>query len=161
MLQTLCKNIQRSRYENLIINLAIAYDGYNLDLPAFIDCRGRIYRCGVLHFHERDLARSLIVFADFKFKDNYIYEDITNTLKASAAFHFKSFVSVEEAIDWYDYNISQVFDNPFVYAREAKHPFQFLANILGVSDLRRFPICQDASASAYQIMSECWIKQLL
>ncbi|GKE67436.1 hypothetical protein Tco_1521597 [Tanacetum coccineum] len=28
-------------------------------LPAFIDFRGRIYRSGILHFHERDLARSL------------------------------------------------------------------------------------------------------
>ena len=30
-------------------------------LPAFLDFRGRIYRSGILHFHERDLARSLIL----------------------------------------------------------------------------------------------------
>lgn len=63
------KHIQRSRYENFILNLALAYDGYQFDLPAFLDFRGRIYRSGILHFHERDLARSLIIFADKKDED--------------------------------------------------------------------------------------------
>ena len=69
LLNTICKNIQRARYEKLIIDLAIAYEGFDFYLPAFLDFRGRIYRCGVLHFHERDLARSLIVFADCKSTD--------------------------------------------------------------------------------------------
>jgi DNA-directed RNA polymerase len=56
------QRIQRARYEKFIIRLASAYDGYTFDLPAFIDFRGRIYRTGILHFHERDLARSLILF---------------------------------------------------------------------------------------------------
>ena len=64
LLHTVIKTIQRSRYERLILNLARAYDGYKFYLPAFLDFRGRIYRCGILHFHECDLARSLIVFAD-------------------------------------------------------------------------------------------------
>ncbi|KAL0386617.1 UNVERIFIED_CONTAM: putative DNA-directed RNA polymerase [Sesamum latifolium] len=41
----------------------VSYEGYQFYLPSFIDFRGRIYRSGILHFHERDLARSLIVFA--------------------------------------------------------------------------------------------------
>lgn len=38
------KNIQCARYEQLIIKLAKAYDGYQFDLLAFLDFRGRIYR---------------------------------------------------------------------------------------------------------------------
>ena len=162
LLHTLCKNIQRSRYEQLIIKLAIAYDGYKFDLPAFLDFRGRIYRCGVLHFHERDLARSLIVFADCKSTD-FINK---YTLIAAAAFHYKSFVSVDEALKWISNNLSQISENPFVYAREAKRPFQFLSNMIGLADnkLNVFtstPITQDASASAYQIMSYFLLNETL
>lgn len=153
LLHTLCKNIQRSRYDQLIIKLAMAYDGYKFYLPAFLDFRGRIYRSGVLHFHERDLARSLIVFADSKSIDNNYL-----TLFAAAAFHYKSFASVEEALEWCNINLSQNIDNPIVYAREAKRPFQFLAHIIGIFANKlnvhtSIPITQDASASAYQIMS--------
>lgn len=154
LLHTLCKNIQRSRYENLIIKLAIAYEGFHFDLPAFLDFRGRIYRCGVLHFHERDLARSLIVFADREPTG----EINSNALFAAAAFHYKSFVSLGEALEWVDNNLSQIGENPIAYAREAKRPFQFIANIIGIAQnklnvLANTPITQDASASAYQIMS--------
>lgn len=58
LIQTFCTNIQRARYEQTLIEMASAYDGYTFDLPAFLDFRGRIYRSGILHFHERDLARS-------------------------------------------------------------------------------------------------------
>lgn len=156
LLHTLCKNIQRSRYEKLIIKLATAYDGYNFYLPAFLDFRGRIYRSGVLHFHERDLARSLILFADCKPMEN---SNMYPFYAAAAAFHYKSFLSVEEAIEWYDNNVWG-FGNPFMYAQEAKRPFQFLSNIIGIGNsinksnvLTSIPITQDASASAYQIMS--------
>lgn len=64
LLKEFMVRIQRARYETFIINLASAYEGYRFYLPAFLDFRGRIYRSGVLHFHERDLARSLIVFSD-------------------------------------------------------------------------------------------------
>lgn len=58
--------VQRACYEVFIIKLASAYlsKKYKLYLPAFLDFRGRIYRVGVLHFHERDLVRSLIVFGN-------------------------------------------------------------------------------------------------
>lgn len=146
LLQIINKNIQRSRYENLILNLASAYDGYKFYLPAFLDFRGRIYRSGILHFHERDLARSLIVFADSNKSNN---NNIVTPL-AATAFHYKSFESVDKAIEWIS-NISLIDNNLIVYALDAKRPFQFLANIIGYSD--NIPITQDASASAYQIMS--------
>jgi DNA-directed RNA polymerase len=56
--------VQKARYEDFIIGLVSAYEDYVFYLPAFMDFRGRIYRAGILHFHERDLARSLIVFAN-------------------------------------------------------------------------------------------------
>ncbi|GLU24484.1 hypothetical protein SLE2022_404150 [Rubroshorea leprosula] len=151
LLHTLCKNIQRSRYENLVIKLAKAYDGYNFYLPAFLDFRGRIYRSGVLHFHERDLARSLILFADCKPIENFEI----NKFVAATAYHYKSFPSVDEAIKWLNKNIHEGNDL-FVYAQEAKRPFQFLSNIICIPNLNvitSIPITQDASASAYQIMS--------
>lgn len=112
LLHTLCKNIQRTRYEKLIINLAIAYDGYHFYLPAFLDFRGRIYRSGILHFHERDLARSLIVFADDKSTGNI------NIFMAAPAFHYKSFLSVEEALEWFHHEIYRDRGDPFALARE-------------------------------------------
>lgn len=60
--QLLDKRIQDARYEQLLIQIAKAYNDYKIDFPAFIDFRGCIYRSGILHFHERDLARSLIMF---------------------------------------------------------------------------------------------------
>ena len=148
LLQTLCKNIQRSRYEKLIIELAIAYDGYHFYLPAFLDFRGRIYRCGILHFHERDLARSLILFADSKsMADIQMYK---RTFLAVTAFHYKSFVSVDDALEWFDNSVSDILSNLLEFAREAKRPFQFLANINAnvnnkINVLTNIPITQDLS----------------
>ena len=72
------------------------------------------------------------------------------------AFHYKSFVSTHEASEWFSKNCSKIAENPIEYAREAKHPFQFLANLVSLSNpdiFKSIPITQDASASAYQIMS--------
>ena len=158
LLNTLCKNIQRSRYERLIIKLADAYNGYQFYLPAFLDFRGRIYRCGVLHFHERDLARSMILFADSESSNDM--QNCQIRFLQSMGFHYRSFVSDDEAFNWsinYVSNISckkQLIKD----ARDARRPFQFLAHIVGIKFLNNktlacFPITQDASASAYQIMS--------
>ncbi|KAG6621672.1 hypothetical protein I3842_Q008800, partial [Carya illinoinensis] len=154
LLHTLSKNIQRSRYENLIIKLAKAYDGYHFYLPAFLDFRGRIYRSGVLHFHERDLARSLIVFADFKSQGTCDEK----TLFEAAAFHYKSFDSVEDGLYWITHDFLSQSDEVFMYDREAKRPFQFHAHIMALNSknmklITSIPFTQDASASAYQIMS--------
>lgn len=100
------KRIQRARYEQFLIQLATVYDGYTFYLPAFLDFRGRIYRRGFLHFHERDLAWSLILFD----RDNsYNVESLPELeiqkkqlmLCWSAASHFQSFSSFEEACKWY------------------------------------------------------------
>lgn len=55
------KHIQRARYEEFMITRASAYSGYTLWFPAFVYFRGRIYRTGILNFHFRDLARSLLL----------------------------------------------------------------------------------------------------
>ncbi|KAH7573072.1 hypothetical protein JRO89_XS03G0063100 [Xanthoceras sorbifolium] len=136
-------NIKRARYEQLIIKQAIAYDGYHFYLPAFLDFQGRIFYRGVLHFHERDLVRSLIVFADSKYMDNININEMDNikkldninqkTLLAAAAFHYRSFVSVDDALEWFTNNLLQIFENHFVFSQEAKCPFQRLRKC--ISDL--------------------------
>lgn len=61
LLKALNCDIQIAIYEQRILKLAKAYAGYTFYLPAFLDFRGRIYRYGFIHFHERDLVRSLIL----------------------------------------------------------------------------------------------------
>lgn len=165
LLQTLNKNIQCSRYEDLIIKLAKAYDGYHFYLPAFLDFRGRIYRSGILHFHERDLARSLILFAGTKFEEPLSDNNRDNIIEATA-FHYDKFPTVNDAREWFVYYHYEIINNPIYFAREAKHPFQFLAKVIGLLNnktevLMNTPITQDASASAYQIMSYFLMDDLL
>ncbi|XP_020594099.1 uncharacterized protein LOC110034152 [Phalaenopsis equestris] len=165
LLQTLNKNIQCSRYEDFIIKLAIAYDGYHFYLPAFLDFRGRIYRSGILHFHERDLARSLILFAGTESKDS-ISEEMKIQIMVAAAFHYKKFITVDHAKEWCLNNFYNLEKNLIDFAREAKHPFQFLAIAIGLCNnktdvLLNTPITQDASASAYQIMSYFLMDEIL
>ena len=165
LLQTLYKNIQRSRYENFIIKLAIAYNGYTFYLPAFLDFRGRIYRCGSLHFHERDLARSLIVFSDSNSSDfQFMSQNDRDKFIAATAFHYKSFVSVKESVDFLKQNKNDIKNDPFGYISKAKHPFQFFSHLPSLFDLNidaGIPITQDASASAYQIMSYFLLNETL
>jgi len=162
----LVKRIQRSRYEDFILVLADAYSGYQFYLPAFLDFRGRIYRAGVLHFHERDLARSLIVFSAKSYKFNKSDKDsLRFTLACAAAFKYKKFVSLDQAYSWYMQNISSILESDkslINFALQASDPFQFLAKVVSNdrgSSLKRVlgfksdPVTQDASASAYQIMS--------
>lgn len=48
-----------SFFLSLLMDTKITIFLFQLSLTS----RGRIYRAGLLHFHERDLARSLITFA--------------------------------------------------------------------------------------------------
>lgn len=166
LLLTLQKDIQRSRYEKMIFDLAYAYEGYSFYLPAFLDFRGRIYRSGVLHFHERDLSRSLIQFVGSTSIDKEV-------ALGALCFQFKSFKSVKEAGNWLEQTLDELqYEKKCLLdktldsrsaklltekAAQAKHPFQFLSNFLShsydKSHLANMPITQDASASAYQIMS--------
>ncbi|KAI5669088.1 hypothetical protein M9H77_18941 [Catharanthus roseus] len=141
-----------------------SYEGYQFYLPTFLDFRGRIYRSRVLHFYERDLARSLVLFG------GEIPETSNDeAVWAQIGFYCKSFTSSSQAISYImntlleglsttdgdrrdDYEIVLLYQ-----AREAKRPFQFLSNMLlmlNASGNRcKIPITQDASASAYQILS--------
>lgn len=79
----------------------------------------------------------------------------------AASYHFKSFKSSKDATKWYTYEYSQqkkANDRRLIPTFEgemARHPFQFLSNILRIENYEYnvTPITQDASASAYQIMS--------
>jgi DNA-directed RNA polymerase len=110
-----------------------------------------------LHFHERDLARGLIVFS--KFDDQILIdkEKCREILKSAVPFHYKSFTSIKEASNWYSENINNSCESIIQLAKNAKHPFQFIANVLaieeGETDPLTIPVTQDASSSAYQIMS--------
>nr|YP_005090412.1 orf2 gene product [Dorcoceras hygrometricum]AEK53323.1 hypothetical protein [Dorcoceras hygrometricum] len=169
--QIVYKHIQTSRNERMIIKLADAYDGYQFYLPAFLDFRGRIYRSGILHFHERDLARSMIMFAD-QSDNNFNYNIAYYNICIATSFLYKSSISEKEAINWFlnimdDINSNKNPDDYlFKKASEAKRSFQFLANMLILKDIKSIseiqnynlfilntPLTQDASASAYQIMS--------
>jgi DNA-directed RNA polymerase len=55
------KNIQIASCEQVFLYLAESLEGSNIYFPAFLYFRGRIYRSGLLHFHERDLSRSLVM----------------------------------------------------------------------------------------------------
>lgn len=124
-----------------------------------MDFRGRIYRSGILHFHERDLAKSLIVFSNNhqeKEGSNLSAKDIVAT---SAAFKYKKFYHYDEALQWHKEIQSLIYasdESLISFAKGASDPFQFIAKALcndGVQEYNRIPITQDATASAYQIMS--------
>lgn len=92
MYRVIVKRIQRARYEQGLLALARAYVGYDIDFPAFIDFRGRIYRAGILHFHERDFAKCLISFpigsGDVKFTGKEDKEEATTyMIEQAVGFH--------------------------------------------------------------------------
>ena len=157
LLDILCKDIQRARSETLILRLAQAYKNYQFYLPAFLDFRGRIYRCGLLNFHERDLARSLVIFAPSR-SNLIMTQEIQKRFVLATSFHYKSFVTFNDAFNWFNENLDMILDEPIKYAKDCKHPFQFVSHIIGLANnsvhsINNYPLTQDASASAYQIMS--------
>ncbi|XP_060200350.1 probable DNA-directed RNA polymerase [Lycium barbarum] len=155
LINQLTKQVQRARYERCMLKLAKAYKGYKIDLPAFLDFRGRIYRCGLLHFHERDLSRSLINFA---FSNPEMPADSDEVMEA-LLYHYKSYPSLEEAGISFNESLREAEMQGRVDAillgREARHPFQFIAaqKALVKKKIEGFPVTKDASASAFQIMS--------
>lgn len=70
-------------------------------------------------------------------------------------------------MNWFVNNMTEIGHCPIAFAREAKRPFQFIANILALSaanynHMAGIPlITQDASASAYQIMSSFFLDQTM
>lgn len=159
LLNELAIRAQKARYEDLIIRLVSAYEDYVFYLPAFMDFRGRIYRSGILHFHERDLARSLIVFANNHQEEEGKNQSAKDIVASAAAFKYNKFYLYDEALQWYKEKQSLIhaYDESFIrLANGASDPFQFIAKALcnyGVQEYSIIPITQDAAASAYQIMS--------
>ncbi|YP_010185125.1 hypothetical protein LI410_mgp059 (mitochondrion) [Apium graveolens] len=164
LLKELMKLIQRAGYEQYILKLAIAYEGYRFYLPAFMDFRGRIYRSGILHFHERDLARSLVIFAK---EDVQRTSNIKDSFFCAASFLYGSFENNKAAVEWFDNNMIEALrvssnDELTRLACDAKKPLQFLSCLVVFKEylttqvvqvITSHPITQDASASAYQLMS--------
>lgn len=165
LLNILNKDVQRAQYESMILNLAKAFEGYQIYLPVFLDFRGRIYRSGILHLHERDLARSLLLFDTSELNLPYgpYDEDCRSILKSALAFNYKSFDTINDAMLWFKDEYSLLLNNSFApdlikYASLGKKPFQLIASSIPfIQDcpelISNLPITQDASASAYQIMS--------
>ncbi|CAA3018525.1 DNA-dependent RNA polymerase [Olea europaea subsp. europaea] len=159
------KRIQRARYETFIINLVSAYEGYRFYLPSFLDFHGRIYRSGILHFHERDLARSLIVFSNtpsdnFQLDSDEKKDNVYMVLSSAATFHYKKFISYDDPHQWYldQKSLINSSDESLIhFAIAAREPYQFISKVLciegGKTDHMKIPITQGASASAYQLMS--------
>lgn len=165
LLSSIYKIIQGSRYEQTMLRLCKALDGYDIYLPAYLDFRGRIYRSGILHFHERDLTRSLLLFSDVNTTDS---NEEKQKAYDALAFHYKSFSTIDECREWSNKTINTITDmmiynsdeevtlNHFIeLSAKAKNPFQFLSHALGLfmNKWGNLPIVQDASASAYQLMS--------
>jgi hypothetical protein len=80
-----------------------------------------------LHFHERDLARSLIVFSA-KAPEEVSKSDedsLRFTLACVAAFKYKKFVSLDQAYSWYMQNISSILESDkslIHFAQQASDP---------------------------------------
>jgi DNA-directed RNA polymerase len=159
LLKELSIRVQKARYEDFIITLASAYEDYVFYLPAFMDFRGRIYRSGILHFHERDLSKALIVFANNLQEEEGCKESVKDIVATSAAFKYKKFYLYDDALQWYKEKQSLIYasdESLISFAKGASDPFQFIAKVLCddvVQEYNKIPITQDASASAYQIMS--------
>ena len=177
----LMKNMQRARYECTILDLAKAYDGYSLYFPAFIDFRGRVYRSGILHFHERDLSRSLLLL-DFMHPE-YMKYTIDHRNELMERFSIATTFLHESKQTEIDYKNDLIFikrklseknlNNDFHCVKEilaekakgSKRYFQYYSNmLLYLESLRSYqitefdlfhtvPVTQDASASAYQLMA--------
>lgn len=149
----LIKNMQRARYECTILDLAKAYEGYSLYFPAFLDFRGRIYRSGIFHFHERDLARSLLLLdckdncKDESTKKNISIKELKIIYLIATGFLYQSYKNeIEAAEDMFNKidNNAELCKNgeagDLLYykiilklvkeSQKAKRPLQYLSNLI-------------------------------
>ncbi|KAF3677615.1 hypothetical protein FXO38_03715 [Capsicum annuum] len=157
LFKELANRVQTARYQDFIIRLASAYEGYVFYLPAFMDFRGRIYHSGILHFHEHDLERSFILFSNNP--QEGINQSAKDIVATSAVFKYKKFDLYDDGLKWYKENHSSIYASDEILisiGKGASDPFQFIAKVLcndRVEESNRVPITQDVAASAYQIMS--------
>ncbi|KAK2995386.1 hypothetical protein RJ640_029018 [Escallonia rubra] len=99
-----------------------------------------------------------------KKKGDKVHEAAVKAIATASSFHYKKFFSNDEASDWYVANVKKNFtvrnkeeEELINYAVSARHPFQFISTVLCL-EFRRInpllhPVTQDASASAYQLIS--------
>lgn len=144
-----------------------------------MDFRGRNYRYGPFHFHERDLIRSLIVFGEpGDLNQGVDYGQIGKNHMVATTFHFsKKFPNYNTALTYFfkefvdkkkllSTDIDQEAKKAIIYhyAHCARNPFLFLSffqmitaesdnNPDGLYYILRAPHQLDASASAYQLIS--------
>lgn len=174
----LVKNIQASNFELNIIGIAGALAGYNFYIPVFLDFRGRNYRYGPFHYHERDLVRSLILFADTDDSPAHtintdtgqrdLDDNIVRNFGVSTVFHLRKWNSYEDSLECCASHANLMNDPSFLsvaifeHINYARHPFQYLSacvtwfdyvNNMNSDDMLCTPLSQDASASAYQMLS--------
>ncbi|KAF3670882.1 hypothetical protein FXO38_06855 [Capsicum annuum] len=115
-----------------------------------MDFRGRIYRSGILHFHECDLARSFILFSNNP--QEGINQSAKDIVATSAAFKYKKFNLYDDGLKWYKENHSLIYasdESLISIAKGASDPFQFIAKVLcndRVEESNRVPITQDVVA---------------
>ncbi|KAK4384475.1 putative DNA-directed RNA polymerase [Sesamum angolense] len=119
---------------------AIPFEIHREGLSFILNNRDYLEECGILMPSEIDKRCRKILYC-------------------SAPFHYKSFQSYTESNEWYNDNKSSfnTSDHSLIeFALHAKKPFQFIANVLSLerkTDPSTIPVTQDASSSAYQIMS--------
>ena len=174
----LIKNITEANYQQYILLLADAYQSYFMYFPCYMDFRGRNYRYGPFHFHERDLVRSLIVFGDpGDLKEDIDYSEIGKNHVIATAYHFiKNIANYSKAYEFTKnliekYKLLSPDNDPkarddilYGLAHSARNPFQFLSFFQMMTTagdtsqdswyyILRAPHQLDASASAYQLIS--------
>lgn len=109
------------------------------------------------------MARSLIVFSNIPYLNISDEEEEKHIkiLSSAAAFHYKKFLTYNEASEWFSNNFESFksSDESLIqFSVDASNPYQFISKVLclkgtGNINLYQIPITQDASASAYQIMA--------
>lgn len=87
---------------------------------------------------------------------------LVKNLAIATSLHYKKFNNYDTAFEWSHNNIFSKEDLNEYYilqlAAKASNPFQFMSKIISLYEnntigLEQIPVSQDASASAYQIMS--------
>jgi hypothetical protein len=90
---------------------------------SYINWRGRNYRHGPFHFHERDLVRSLIIFDESDDSaahtiNSDVGDRILHNFLISAAYHKSKFGVYQEALDFISKIIEDVLSKPTFFEKD-------------------------------------------
>lgn len=94
-----------------------------------------------MHFHERDLARSLIVFANNHQEEEGCYQSAKDIVASAAAFKYKKFDLYDDAIQWYKekHSLIHASDESLIsFAMDASDPFQFISKAISHDNVQEF-----------------------